>query len=107
MAGSGDITAVRSNTGLESDDAKWTDTALSNLIDALGVAGASASVWRAKSARFVEDGVDVTEGGASHKFSDLHKNALAMAKYWDGQVTAEVEAETPSGPRVNDIVRES
>lgn len=106
MASAGDIAETRANTGLESDDETYTDAVMGAYIDSLGVAGASAKIWQQKAALLVELAVDVTEAGASHKFSDLHKNALAMSKYWAGVYDAEL-APASTGPVVNTIVRET
>lgn len=80
MANASDIETVRRNVN-EPTSATYSDTLLSSLVDSLGVAGASATVWREKAARYSEL-VDVSESGASHKYSDLHKNALTMAEKW-------------------------
>lgn len=87
MANASDIDAVRRNTG-ELTSTDYDDEAIDVLVDSLGIAGASAAIWREKGAKFAGL-VDVSESGASHKYSDLHKNALAMAKTWDDrEVTA-------------------
>lgn len=83
MASSGDILVVRINTN-ETVDSALTDDELSALIDEFGVVGASAVVWEGKAAQLSEE-VDVTEAGASHKFSDLFNHAKQMAVYWRGK----------------------
>lgn len=101
MADASDIAAVRDNTD-ELTDANWTDDAISALIDADGVAGASATIWTRKAAKLAS-AVDVTEAGASHKNSDLYKNALAMAKSFQ---TEEATVEAPTGrPVIRQIER--
>lgn len=104
MADASDIAVVRANTASPDNVDPFTDEFVSDLIDALGVAGASAAIWRQKAASYVTM-TDVTEAGASHKFTDLHKNALAMAAAYDKQVVGEVETEDVV--RVNEIVRET
>lgn len=98
MASTSDIAIVRRNVN-ESTDALYKDDDIGDMIDADGIAGASAAIWREKAARFASL-VSVSESGASHSYSDLHKNALAMAKAYDTIETAE---ETPA-PAVN-VVR--
>ena len=104
MAGAPDIAKVRLNTGLADNIAPWTDVAISALFDALGEEGASATIWRSLAASYSSK-VDVTEAGASHKFSDLFKNAIAMAtKFEDlsGSNTGH-----PGHPKVSTIARTS
>jgi len=103
VAEASEITQVRTNTNQTADALPWTDDVLGALIDALGVTGASASVWRSVAAS-LSGKVDVTEAGASHKFSDLFKNAQAMAKHW-GDLESSETAAARSHPRVNSIVR--
>lgn len=88
MASASDIAQVRINTN-ESGLDPYTDDIVGDKIDALGVAGASASIWQEKAGAYAEL-VDVTEAGASHKFSELHKNALAMFTHWSTQQVSEI-----------------
>lgn len=101
MASAGDILDVRRNTYELTTD-NYSDENLSDLIDAKGVAGASAEVWGEKAAKYA-DLVDVTEAGASHKFSDLHKNALTMQGFWTTKI--EVTDLTFGRPKVKKIER--
>jgi hypothetical protein len=103
MAEALDIEAVRLNTGQAENTAPYTDEYIGGLIDASSVEGASAAIWRSLAASYSTK-VDVTEAGASHKFSDLFKNAQAMAKQYEGLIIG-ITPSTP--PRVNTIVRES
>lgn len=105
MAEASEITEVRENTGLAEDDATYTDEVLGALIDANGVNGASAKVWRRIAATYVT-ATDVTEAGASHKFSDLHKNALAMAASYEKAAAVVIEEAIIDAPRVSVIERE-
>lgn len=107
MASSVDIATVRRNVNELTDDNGYTDAVIGSLIDASGVNAASATIWREKAAGLVEE-VDVTEGGASHRFSDLHKNALAMASSFD-KLADEVATPDPNAgrARVSSIVRET
>lgn len=81
MASASDILEVRRNTN-EPDVAVYPDILIGEYIDSLGVAGASARIWRLKAAKYA-DLVDVTEAGATERFDQLHKKALAQADYWD------------------------
>lgn len=84
MASAGDILQVRRNTNEPDTSGTYSDSVLSNMIDELGLEGASAAIWSEKAATYAEL-VDTTEAGASHKFSNLHQNALRMAAYWHNQ----------------------
>jgi hypothetical protein len=103
MSTPAEVAQVRLNTNEADDALPWTDAVLGDLIDTTGsVNAASAEVWTVKAAQFAEL-VNTTEAGASYAFSDLHKNALAMAKAFGGSTT------TGSGSsgvvRVQKIVR--
>lgn len=94
MATSADIAVVRINTSEPNNTAPFSDDYFGGLIDASGVTGATLAVWEQKLATF-SSAVDVTEAGASHKFSDLFKNAQAMVAYWKSKY-----AEETGGPVV-------
>lgn len=102
MADASDISQVRVNVNEAGLD-PYTDQIISDKIDALGVAGASASIWQEKAASFAGLS-DVTEAGASHKFSDLYKSALAMFVHWSAQQESEAPA-AASRPIVRVIER--
>lgn len=72
------------------------------------VNAAAADLWRQKAAKF-SGLVDVTEAGSSRKFSDLHKNALAMATRYDalGSGADAVTGVVVNRPRTRAIVRPS
>lgn len=78
MATEAEIGVVRQNTNEPTQD-NFTDATIGALVDSGDVDSASAAIWRMKAASYA-DLVDTTEAGTSHKFSDLHKNALMMAK---------------------------
>jgi hypothetical protein len=105
MASSGDIAAVRKNVN-EPTPTTWADADINALVDELGVAGASATIWDQKASSYAEL-VDVSEAGASRKNSDLMKNASARADFYRGQITegggGEVSADRRI--RVRKIVR--
>lgn len=102
MASSDDIAIVRKNVD-EPTEATYSDEWIDKLIDATSVVGASAKIWEEKAATYAGL-VNTSEAGASHAFSDLHKNALNMAKAYRSQ---ELEATlvTPTRVRVRKIVR--
>jgi len=104
MASPEDLATVRANTAT-TNTAPYTDTVVGDMIDAEGVLGASATIWTQKAAE-VAHLVDVAEAGASHKFSDLHKNALALAADYRKQADAAVApVDTTGQVRVRRIVR--
>lgn len=93
MATVDEIAEVRRNVNEPTQDI-YTDDTINNLINSLGMAGASAKIWREKAARYSEL-VNASESGASHAYSDLHRAALAMAADWDKKDVAE------NGPLMN------
>lgn len=88
MASPGDILIVRTNTNEPNNVPPFTDDYLSGLIDAEGVVGASATIWEQKAAKEATS-VDVTEAGASHKFSSRFEQARKMAELWRAQAGTE------------------
>jgi hypothetical protein len=87
MATTSEIADVRLNVDEETDQT-WDDDAIGLLVDADGVNGTSAIIWRQKAARWAKL-VDVSEAGSSHAFSDLHAKAIAMAEKFDALSAAE------------------
>lgn len=65
---------------------------------------AAVSGWQIKAANYA-DLVDVAEGNSSRKMSDLHKNALAMVKYYRGDDTASGVGTTSRNVVIGDIAR--
>lgn len=106
MASAGDIATVRQNIN-EPEDINFQDDVIDVLIDANGIAGASAELWRRKAGMYA-DQVTTSEAGASRALSDLNKHALAMASTWD-TVKASQETASIGGKqraRVHKIVRQ-
>lgn len=104
MASAGDIAEVRLNTDEPSDET-WTDEVIGGYIDTLGVAGASSKIWGQKAGRYASL-VDTTEAGASHAFSDLSKNAIAMEKLWAAKEDEDNPVVTTAArPKIRKIVR--
>jgi hypothetical protein len=100
MASVSDIALVRRNTN-EPTAESFDDPFIGTLIDAAGVDGASAEVWRLKAGRYAEL-VNVSEAGASESLGDLHKQALSMEQEYLGRVAIAV---TATHPRVSEIER--
>ncbi len=97
MATADQILYVRYNAAV-TDEVTYTDEMIGDLIDAVGINGAIASLWEQKAASAASY-VDVTEAGASHKFSDVYKNYIAQAKYWR-DMDGGTDEETGVGGRV-------
>lgn len=104
MASAGDISQVRLNTN-EPTEVTFDDAYVGDLIDSVGVAGATVSIWESKAASIAETAVDVTEADATHKLSDKFDHASAMIKYWRGVTTTNNEEISGSVVRVRKIVR--
>lgn len=106
MATPEQVAEVRTNTNELTDD-DWSEQSLDTIIEtAGGVNAASAAIWRKKAAKFAHL-VNVSEAGASHSFSDLHRNALDMAKQFDSLAISagEVIGVSVGHPRVKVIDR--
>ena len=103
MATDAEIAYVRRNTN-ELTDATYSDELLAELIDTNGVEATIATVWEEKSAS-AASAVDVTEAGASHKFSDIYKAYSAQAAYWRKKVDGDADPELSARVKVKKIVR--
>lgn len=78
MATQQEIDLLRSLVG----ETSLTDTQLGDIIDASECMNqAAATVWGQKAGQYAEL-VDISEAGSSRSMGDLHKNALAMSKYY-------------------------
>lgn len=89
MADASQVAEVRSNTDEQSDSDDYTNTIVETLVDALGVNGASATIWRRKAAKYAQL-VDVSEAGSSHALGDLQRKALDMATLYEELAANEV-----------------
>jgi hypothetical protein len=71
----------------EPDDTAYTDTVLSDRLDAAseGILGLARDIWREKAARFAGL-IDIQEGMSSRKMSQLYGQALKMADSFSSQV---------------------
>jgi hypothetical protein len=104
MATAAEISRVRINTSRTSNEEPYTDEYIAVLIDEGTVASATVAIWRSIAAGYAA-AVDVSEAGASHKFSDLFKHASAMITEWQAVVDAESGASAALNPRVSSIER--
>lgn len=85
MIDASEIAEVRRNSDVPLDGsfgAVYTDDLISEIVEGTGINRASAIIWREKAASYAKM-VDVNESGSSRSFSDLSKNALAMAKEFE------------------------
>lgn len=100
MAEKAAIDALRLLISEPDDKAPYDDIALSIRLDASpSTQGLAADIWREKAASYAAL-VNVSESGSSRSLSDLHKNALAMAK-----ALGDVDPSNPgSGPAVRGVV---
>jgi hypothetical protein len=104
MASASEIVEVRENVD-EPTPETWDDVSIEELVDAHGVNGASAIIWRRKAAAFAKL-VDVSEAGASHNFSELHKNALAMFEHFRGIAGTDSPLGTTGAVRIKVMERD-
>lgn len=80
MATAEEIAAFRLLIVETKDELPYTDAKLGERLDtATSPQALAADIWREKAAQFAHL-VSVSESGSSRQLSDLHKNALAMAK---------------------------
>lgn len=97
MATPDEIAAFRLQIAEPDGAEPYTDSQLSARLDADGDTALTAyKIWMEKAAAAAEL-VDVTEGGSSRKMGDIHEQALAMAKVYQGQITSPTEP--PTGRR--------
>jgi hypothetical protein len=90
----------------EADDAEpYSDLGLSNRLDAATSPMALAKeVWLEKAASYASL-VNVTESGSSRSMSDLHKNALAMAKGFGAEDPTAPGGTATRGVRLHKLTR--
>ena len=81
MADASDIATVRLQTAQTENVPPYDDVYVGALIDASGVTGATIIIYEQLMAKYSKL-VDVTEAGASHKFSDLYSQARKQADYY-------------------------
>jgi hypothetical protein len=84
VATAGEIAAFRLLIDEHDDAQPYSDLSLSTRLDgATSTQSLAAEIWREKAATYASL-VNVTESGSSRSMSDLHKNALNMAKEFAG-----------------------
>lgn len=105
MATETQIAALRAMIGQPENAEPWTDEVIGALIDTAGgdLNLAAYNAWLSKAAT-ASSMVDISEGGSSRKMSDLHKNALAMAAVFKGQISPDTPPVT-GGARLYRITR--
>lgn len=90
MATEEQVQAVRRMAG-EPTTETYTDEAISALFDGKGSAeSAAAVIWQEKAGKYAAL-VNTSESGSSRSMSQLHTNALNMAKYYAALVPGETE----------------
>ena len=98
MATAAEIAAFRLLIDSAEDVAPYDDQSLSNRIDAaVSTQALAREIWLEKAASFASL-VSVSESGSSRQMSDLHKNALAMAKGF-----ADADPAAPGSPAVRGV----
>lgn len=90
MATEEQVEQLRRMTDVADDDETYTYEVLATYIDNLGedMAAAAGAVWAEKAASYAGL-VDVTESGSSRRLSQLHTQALTMAKRFQPDDTPE------------------
>lgn len=105
MATAEEIAAFRLLIDQPDDVEPYTDAALGARIDAANsMQGLASTIWLEKAATY-STLVDVAESGSSRKLSDLHKNALAMAAWWNKQDDTEPGGPAVRGTRMSRLTR--
>lgn len=105
MATPEQVVELRAITGYAAVD-PYDDPQLSAMIDASSIYRVAARLWTEKATEY-SSYVHITESGSSRNMGDLHKNALAMAKYFLGLADAEEAPSDVTGhARTRAIVRE-
>jgi hypothetical protein len=94
MASDDELAALHRAADIPPDDTTYSDDILADYIDEnMSVPAAAAVIWREKAAALAMM-VDTTESGSSRKLSDLHANALAMAKGFSAVVVDDTVVST-------------
>lgn len=91
MAEASTIAELRDMINESVDAEPWTDAYLGGLIDAWEgpLAGLASRLWYKKAASYAEM-IDVQEGSSNRKLSQLHTQALTMAKSFVTDESGEV-----------------
>jgi Cdc6-like AAA superfamily ATPase len=99
------IAAFRLLISAPDNEDPYTDEVLSDRIDAATSSEAlAAQIWREKAAEYAQL-VSVSESGSSRQLSDLHKNALEMAKAFGAADVTAPGASAVRGIRMHRLTR--
>lgn len=79
------VLQVRELLGPSSTD-DWSNEDIQEKLDAQQTPEQIASAWWQLRASQTANLIDVSESGSSRQLSAIHKNALEMAKFYDGKV---------------------
>lgn len=106
MATAEEIAAFRLLINQPNNVAPYTDAALSTRLDeATSEQALARSIWLELASSYASL-VNVSESGSSRQMSDLHKNALAMAKaFGDADPTDPTTGENARGVRMRKLTR--
>lgn len=104
MATPEEIASLRRMVDQPANEEPYTDEVLSDLIDSsVSLDAAAGQVWQEKAAA-VWELVNTSESGSSRSLSDIHKAALAQAKFYR-DASSEVAVLTSDAPFTVDIER--
>lgn len=95
MAEATTVAELRALTDATVDD--YSNTTLAAMLDSgLTLNAAAASIWRRKAATYAGL-VDVSESGSSRSMSQLYKNAVAQATFFQDLANSETTTEVLAG----------
>lgn len=105
MATEAEVEALRLMVGEPEDEFPYTNAALSTKIDEVGDLNLAAyNIWTEK-ASATAGLVNTSEGGSTRSMSDLHQNALRMAKHFSGMVSGGTSGDSPTATRIHKLRR--
>lgn len=97
MANVEDVLLVKRNTD---SGGGWTDEQIASALDSgLSVRAVTHEIWTSVAAQSALL-VDVSESGSSRKLSDLHKNALTMAKHYEETPAEAILSDRPTTRKI-------
>lgn len=97
MATVEDVLLVKRNTD---SGGGWTDEQIAAALDTgLSVRAVTHQIWTSVAAESAAL-VNVSEAGSSRALSDIHKNALTMAKFWDPVAELTEQSSRPTTRRI-------
>lgn len=92
-----DLDTVKDNLPPEAASAGWDDSKITDLLAAGLTTSRVVLSWWSQRAAQTANFVNVSESGSSRSLSDVHKQAMAMLKWWTDKVQVE---ENPPEPEV-------